>query len=388
MKKRIMSIVLASVMVAGMIGVVASADNDAGNLPAETTTMIVSETSAVTTEIIEGEPVFTTVANVEPKPVVMAQSILFDSTSGLTTSAATSLIGGIKAGMTAGDLLGALKNSNGIEIKRGDAVLADTDVIASDDAVVLTDDAGNVKSKMYAVIMGDANKDGKVNLSDVTSVLQKIAAWDVSIDTIASDVDASTAVNLSDVTVMLKVIAGWNVSFSKYPVLPGNGVIPTYAEAAQSNVNLRKGQDLAIKFTVEEGFHGKSSKAQYPSWGDSKGSIRLSLYKWDTDYATTVAAEPIATKEYKNFADCATIEFAFKDADGENIPAGEYLWRIHEGFDERVNPDNESEPVGVGLFTQACPAASTGLTVFYEGVAMDPASAESWGPVAQINICK
>lgn len=390
MKKRILSLVLASILVAGMAGIVSTADNEVGDFATGTTTRIAEiDPGESTTEEIEDEPVYTTAENVEPKPVVRAQSIMFQSDSGYTTSASTNMIGGVELGKTAGDLLGALKNGNGVAVMRGDTALANEDAIASDDALVLTDEAGKVKSKMYVVIMGNANRDGDINLSDVTAVLKKIAAWDVSIDTVAADVDANGTINLSDVTTMLKVIAGWNVKFTRYPVLPNGGIIKTYAESAtQSNINLRKGQDLAIKFTVDEGFHGKSVKANYPSWADSKGSIRLSLYKWNTDYATTVAAEPITTKKYENFADCQAIEFAFKDADGEYIPAGDYLWRIHEGYDERVNPDNESEPVGVGMFTYDCPAASTGLTVFFEGVAMVPGAEGTFGPVANINIIK
>lgn len=391
MNKRIISVILASIMVAGMTGIVATADNEAGdNTPviSETTTKVVEILTSETTEEETETTAYTTVANTEPETPARAQSIVFESGSGYLTYSATGYLAGVEAGKTAGDVLGALKNRNGIEMRRGDAVLAETDVLVSDDAIVLTDDAGVVKSKFYVIIMGDAGRDGSVSLSDVTAVLKEIAGWNISIDMAAADVDGSGAVNISDVTFMLKKIAGWNVKFTSKPLLPGSGIINTFAESVQGNINLRKGQDLAVKFTVEEGYHARSASAVYPSWGDSKGSLRLSVYKWDTDYATTVAAEPIATREYKNFNDCTAIEFSFADKNGELLPAGDYIWRIHEGYDERVNPNDENEPVGVGMFTFACPAADSGLTVFYEGVALDPAAADSFGPHAQINICK
>ena len=80
----------------------------------------------------------------------------------------------------------------------------------ADDAYVATDDViGDYKALIY----GDVNRDGKVNLSDVAAVLQIIANWDVNVNSDAADVDKSGGVNLVDVTKMLKKIAGWDVEF-------------------------------------------------------------------------------------------------------------------------------------------------------------------------------
>lgn len=59
------------------------------------------------------------------------------------------------------------------------------------------------------VLKGDANSDGRVNLSDVSLILQYIAKWQVTADVEASDYDSNGAVNLADVTGVLKLIAGW-----------------------------------------------------------------------------------------------------------------------------------------------------------------------------------
>ena len=76
----------------------------------------------------------------------------------------------------------------------------------SDDADVATDDViGDYKALIY----GDVNRDGKVNLSDVSGTLQIIANWDVDVNKDAADVNKTGDVNLTDVTKLLKKVAGW-----------------------------------------------------------------------------------------------------------------------------------------------------------------------------------
>jgi len=303
----------------------------------------------------------------------------------------TGYIGGVEFDTTAGDILGALENRNGIEIVR-DKTLSDSDEVQHGDKLVLKADDGTNKAEYNIVIMGNVNKDNKFNLSDASTLLKKIAKWEVEFDEVAADVNGDGQVTLADASTVLKKIAKWDIDFVKVPVLPGKGtgrissVVKTYADGSQANINLRKGQDLAMKFSVPEESVAYYARAKFPSWGDSKGSLRLSLYKWDTDYETTVANDPIVTEKYENFADNAEIIFSFTDTAGKGVGEGEYLWRVHEGFDERVNPDNENEPVGVGLWTYKCPAADSGVTVFFEGVAMDPAAEDSFGPEAYIGI--
>ena len=321
-----------------------------------------------------------------------AKGVVFTAESGYMANTYTGLAGGIGAGTTAGDILAALVNKNGIAVKRGDVVLVDIDVITAGDKIVLTAEDGTAKSEFVIVIAGNADGNDKINLSDASAMLKKIANWDVTIDETAADVDGNGSVNLTDVATVLKIVAGWDVETVNNPVLPGKGtsgiinVIQTFAVGDQGNINLRKGQDLAMKFSVEEGLYAKSVKAKYPSWADSKGSVRLSLYKWDTDYETTVASMPIVSEKYENFADNLEIVFDLTDTAGKGIGEGEYLWRVHEGFDERVNPDDPTEPVGVGMWTYKCPSADSGVTVFFEGVAMDPAAADSFGPEAYIQL--
>ena len=63
--------------------------------------------------------------------------------------------------------------------------------------------------------------------------------------------------------------------------------------------------------------------AVMPTWAQTDAEASLALYKWNVDYNTTLASEPIAYKLFSPLVDCATNELTF-DAQ----PAGEYLFRI------------------------------------------------------------
>ena len=68
-----------------------------------------------------------------------------------------------------------------------------------------------IPSSAKPVWNGDANGDGKVNLSDVSFVLRHIASWDVEISPLA-DFDGNGEINLLDVTLVMKYLAQWNVA--------------------------------------------------------------------------------------------------------------------------------------------------------------------------------
>ena len=86
--------------------------------------------------------------------------------------------------------------------------VGDVDVAGkADDALACTDDViGDYKVLIY----GDVNRDGKVNLSDISGMLQNIAGWGTDINTDAADVNKSGDTDLLDITKMLKAAAGWD----------------------------------------------------------------------------------------------------------------------------------------------------------------------------------
>lgn len=127
----------------------------------------------------------------EPAPTI---ELTLAESSHLVLDPETGYIDGIDGTITVGEL-----NENFVD-KVTVADKADGDAVATDDVV------GNYKALIY----GDVNRDGKVNLSDVSGTLQIIANWDVNVNEDAADVNKTGDVNLTDVTKLLKKIAGWD----------------------------------------------------------------------------------------------------------------------------------------------------------------------------------
>ncbi len=80
---------------------------------------------------------------------------------------------------------------------------ADDMAVATDDAVTAGDDSAR------AIIWGDVDRNGKINLGDVSGMLKSIARWKSDISTDAADVDRNAKLNLADVSKMLKKLAKW-----------------------------------------------------------------------------------------------------------------------------------------------------------------------------------
>ena len=129
--------------------------------------------------------------------------------------AADNYVGGAVPGTNVLSVISSLKNINNIAIYRGETKLGLTDTVLPGDVVQTLNE-----EKWTIIIKGSVNGDDKINLSDVSMILQKIAGWSVTIDEIAGDVNSDGKLNLSDVTAVLKKIAGWDLAFDMTPVIP------------------------------------------------------------------------------------------------------------------------------------------------------------------------
>lgn len=78
------------------------------------------------------------------------------------------------------------------------------------------------------------------------------------------------------------------------------------------------GQNAAVQFNSTVPFAGMSLTSA--SWNNNIGSIRMSLFKWDTSYDKTLGGTPIASEDFVDFADNLTLKFLF-----DEVAAGEYL---------------------------------------------------------------
>lgn len=75
-----------------------------------------------------------------------------------------------------------------------------------------------------------------------------------------------------------------------------------------------------------------------PSFSNNIGSLTLSIYAWQGDYASTTASEKLASKRFVDFADNANLRLFLSVP----LPAGEYLFVL----------DEPEEQVGVWQYFQ------------------------------------
>jgi len=338
MKKQLISLVLAGILAVGAAG-----------------TAFAEETAPETPETPE-----------------IAAGVVFTAESGYVASTYTGTINGAEAGLTTvGMITDALENSLGIEVKREDTVLGADEKLKSGDKVVLTEEDGTVKSEFAVLFMGDANADSKINLADASVMLKNISKWDIEMNEMAADVNGDGAVTLADVSTFLKVAAKWGVEFVKAPVIPGKystfyvkGDTPCYGNPGSQGwvpICLSDGihYDLGVKFDVKAGEFATQISFLCPSWADDKGTVNVSLYKWDGDYNSSIAAMPILTESFVDYKDNTLLFLDLKDASGKGLVEGEYVWRMHDCSDA-----GEGTGVGIWYFEKLAPAESTGMKTF------------------------
>ena len=99
----------------------------------------------------------------------------------------------------------------------------------------------------------------------------------------------------------------------------GKPIIMAYPEMLKA----KPGDTAALRFTADSSF--LAIDVHCPSWNNNIGNLTLSLYKWNSTYAATVAGQPIASKTFENFGDNAWLRMDF-DAQG----LGEYLWVLSD----------------------------------------------------------
>lgn len=132
-------------------------------------------------------------------------SVVYDSESGY--------IKGITDVPTAGYIKAQFDGEVAVVSPNGETLADDAFVPA--DSVVKSGSAEIAK----VLVSGDVNRDGKVNLSDASSMLQHIAKWSVEVSESAADVDNSGGVALADVSTLLKYVAKWDVKISSPAML-------------------------------------------------------------------------------------------------------------------------------------------------------------------------
>ena len=149
-----------------------------------------------------------------------------------------------------------------------------------------------------------------------------------------------------------------NWEYSEYENLFITGVeLADGTEYTTQAQKIMPGKSVATKFTVTKGALS-SIGLGCPSWNDAKGSLTLTLYAWvegegtteqkalKDGYTKTVAAEPIYSETFVDFADNTTLRIYFDDPDaGPILPVGgTYLLVVS-------NPDTDDFEVGYAKST-------------------------------------
>ena len=119
---------------------------------------------------------------------------------------------------------------------------------------------------------------------------------------------------------------------------------------------LAAGSSVAARIVVAEGFLEEAS-INCPSWSDNVGSLTVKVFKWNTDYDTTVAGEPVFSQTYIDYQDNEELYAEFATDDSRGLEAGEYLWWLGDGVDAGGS--------GVGLWAYKCPTDMEGLVELY-----------------------
>lgn len=104
-------------------------------------------------------------------------------------------------------------------------------------------------------------------------------------------------------------------------------------------------QGIGVAITIPEGGCLYEAAVQAPSYSDNIGNLTIKIYAWNTDYATTVAAEPVYAEEFVDFADNSTLTCEFEEG---QIGAGRYLIVACDAVDAGAETDSNK---GVGVWT-------------------------------------
>lgn len=89
-------------------------------------------------------------------------------------------------------------------------------------------------------------------------------------------------------------------------------------------IQLAAGNTAAQQFTATDSF--RRVDVVCPNWGTNKGNLTLSLYRWNTDYPSTVAGAPLVSQTYVDFQDNARLNVS----SAAGFPPGAYLWVLSQ----------------------------------------------------------
>ena len=218
---------------------------------------------------------------------------------------------GIGGTITAGELAAQFDGDVAVKSPKGDVIDSAKNVPTGS---TVSTDGGSVD----VLVVGDANADGKINLGDASTMLKKIAKWDVTVAEDAADIDSNAKINLGDVSVILKYLAKWNVKLGKMKVI--------IDEEPQAAINEDAGMALWFDHVTE-----KLGQNDTTSTGESTYVIYAAKNEAE-DALMYVSPD----KDYKNLHVSVT---DFVNSYGDTVEASSYAFHYVKMGDYGYLPD-------------------------------------------------
>ena len=147
---------------------------------------------------------------------------------------------------------------------------------------------------------------------------------------------------------------GQSGSTDKPPVssLPGKkGLVDLFNSGEWVHYNLAQAKSaVGVHINCNGSLVG--GKAYLPSYDNNVGTVHIKVYKWDTDYNTSVSGKVLSSYDFVNFEENSWLSFKLSKA----LDAGDYLLVI--------TADTEEGDFGCGVWTQS---RGSGIETFYDG---------------------
>jgi len=272
-------------------------------------------------------------------PVLKADSTLVMAKDG---SSVFGTGGTIKAADLAAEFDGAVT----VKDPSGEAIAEDKNVPTGS---TVENEGGAVK----VLIAGDANSDGKINLTDVSTILKNAAKWTVDITMDAADADVSGKVNLADASTLLKYIAKWDVRLGNMKVVVDEGSQSAIAEDEGTIIwadhGTAKYERTVVESTGDYTYVINAAKNEaegatvYISPSEDKTDVTVSATDFVNCYGDTVKTEAF-TLYYHNMKESGYMPDALMPTDSTyvaKVKAGE-----SQGFYLRATTTDET-PAGL-----------------------------------------
>ena len=135
-----------------------------------------------------------------------------------------------------------------------------------------------------------------------------------------------------------------------------SAILNLYSETPTSSIAtiITGDTTFGTALTIAEDCYLKTFSAYTYSWNDNVGEMQICFWRWDKDYATTTAAEPVFTYTVKDTPDNSWVHV---NLPANTVGSGEWLYEFRNGSENpigisveqgKIEADTEDVIVGTG----------------------------------------